>query len=669
MPCVRYHPVTPERSEMNLARLMFSSMCAGTLICCSAFAQDGADRFYQAIRNDDLGLLRTMAGAASINSADRHGTTPLMDAAAIGSTDTVKLLLDRGADPNAKNAFGATPLMWAAGDIEKVRLLVGKGANVNARSNIGRTPLFIAVLHDGSFEIAKLLIEKGADATARDKLGFTVLEAAAQGNDTATVGLVLAHGGDVKAKDGIGATALMAAATHGNAEVVKLLLAKGGDVNAVTIDFFESVKNGPIALGLFTPLILAVPYGGFDTVKLLVDAGANVNAADTRGMTPLMLAVSCDRPDPRIIRLLRSNGADVTIKSKRGETVSDWANKFRNPEVLEALGMRATTVATDIRVRPVTDAKQLGAKAAVEKSIVLLQRTNSKFVLSGGCIGCHAQNLTGMAVKIASMNGAEVDGKVDADMARSVLLLQGGIEQTLMQLVDPPPGRQGVEYSVLQFGATGLPPSRAIDALLHYLVAAQRKAGNWPYGPIPRSPIEDGDFFGTAMGIRCLQLYSVPARNAEFQDRIQRAGAWLNKAQPRSTEDRVMQLLGLRWVGIPVEQREHELLALQREDGGWAQTPWLSSDGYATGQVLYALHEAGMPASHEAYGRGVQYLARTQQNDGSWHVSSRAPKFQPFFQSGFPYDDDQWISSAATAWAAMGMAYAIPVTNIANARK
>lgn len=130
-----------------------------------------------------------------------------------------------------------------------------------------------------------------------------------------------------------------------------------------------------------------------------------------------------------------------------------------------------------------------------------------------------------------------------------------------------------------------------------------------------------------------------------------------------------MQLLGLRWVGMPVEQREHDLLALQREDGGWAQTPWLSSDGYATGQVLYALHEVGMPASNEAYGRGVQYLVRTQQNDGSWHVSSRASKFQPYFQSGFPYDDDQWISSAATAWAAMGIAYAIPVTNIANVRQ
>jgi uncharacterized protein len=192
-----------------------------------------------------------------------------------------------------------------------------------------------------------------------------VLEAAAQGNDTATVRLVLAHGGDVKAKDGFGTTGLMAAARNGNAEVVKLLLANGSDVNAVTGDSFEMVKNGPIALGLFTPLIGALPFGGFDTAKLLVDAGANVNAADTRGMTPLMLAVSCDGPDPRIVRLLRSKGADLSAKSKRGETASDWANKFHNPEVLEALGISGSAAARDISFLPVTDTKQPGVKAAV----------------------------------------------------------------------------------------------------------------------------------------------------------------------------------------------------------------------------------------------------------------------------------------------------------------
>src|SRR5207302_3601012 len=97
---------------------------------------------------------------------------------------------------------------------------------------------------------------------------------------------------------------------------------------------------------------------------------------------------------------------------------------------------------------------------------------------------------------------------------------------------------------------------------------------------------------------------------------------------------------------------------LQRSDGGWAQTPELTSDAYATGQTLYALHESGVPASDPVYRRGVAYLVRTQLDDGSWHVSSRSPKFQPYFQSGFPHDHDQWISASATAWATMGLAYA-----------
>src|SRR5258708_18496382 len=102
------------------------------------------------------------------------------------------------------------------------------------------------------------------------------------------------------------------------------------------------------------------------------------------------------------------------------------------------------------------------------------------------------------------------------------------------------------------------------------------------------------------------------------------------------------------------------LVALKRPDGGWAQTPELASDAFASGEVLSALHELGLSANDRAYGRGVAYLLKTQLDDGSWHVASRAPKFQPYFQSGFPHDHDQWISAAATAWAAMALSYGAP---------
>jgi hypothetical protein len=81
----------------------------------------------------------------------------------------------------------------------------------------------------------------------------------------------------------------------------------------------------------------------------------------------------------------------------------------------------------------------------------------------------------------------------------------------------------------------------------------------------------------------------------------------------------------------------------------------LASDAYATGQTLYTLHEVGLPASDLAIQRGMAYLLRTQAEDGTWHVKSRAMKIQPYFESGFPYGHDQWISQAGTAWAAMAL--------------
>ena len=101
-------------------------------------------------------------------------------------------------------------------------------------------------------------------------------------------------------------------------------------------------------------------------------------------------------------------------------------------------------------------------------------------------------------------------------------------------------------------------------------------------------------------------------------------------------------------------------MAEQHPDGGWSQNVHMASDAYATGQTLYALNQAaGVNASEKNYQRGLAYLIKTQQADGSWHIKSRAVKFQPYFQSGFPFDHDQWISSTATGWAVMALAPAL----------
>jgi N-acyl-D-amino-acid deacylase len=88
----------------------------------------------------------------------------------------------------------------------------------------------------------------------------------------------------------------------------------------------------------------------------------------------------------------------------------------------------------------------------------------------------------------------------------------------------------------------------------------------------------------------------------------------------------------------------------------------MDPDAYATGQALATMALARPElVSSDAYRRGVDYLMRTREGDGSWHVHSRAFGFQPYFESGFPHGKDQWISMAATAWAAIALLPSIPV--------
>src|SRR5579863_8836264 len=97
--------------------------------------------FYLPIRNNDLAALRQLIRDPGPAVRDASGNSPLMYAAVLGSMESMRLLLDAGADPNVANNFDATPLMWCAGDAAKVRLLLTKGAKVDARSKLGRTAL------------------------------------------------------------------------------------------------------------------------------------------------------------------------------------------------------------------------------------------------------------------------------------------------------------------------------------------------------------------------------------------------------------------------------------------------------------------------------------------------------------------------------------------------
>ena len=123
------------------------------------------------------------------------------------------------------------------------------------------------------------------------------------------------------------------------------------------------------------------------------------------------------------------------------------------------------------------------------------------------------------------------------------------------------------------------------------------------------------------------------------------------------SEDRASRLLGLKWLRHKdTKKAVAEIKADQRPDGGWAQLPNLSSDAYATGQALYALHEGGgMPVNDPIYQKGVKFLLRNQDEDGSWFVNKRAIPANNYFDGGFPHGQSQYSSFNGSCWALMAL--------------
>jgi len=364
-----------------------SNIAAALALAAAAYGQGASDDLFQAIRNNDLKTLTAKLGAgADVNTRNSRGTTLLMHAAAYGSPEAVKLLVDHGADVNAHNQFDATALIWGANDPAKASMLIAKGADVNAKTLQGRTPLMVAATCDGCSGTVQLLLSKGADPKAKDSRDRTALHEAAEANDIETTRLLIGKGADANAADRGDYTPLMTAAAHCNDAAMKLMLAKGANVNAANTSSGE-VKFGKIQIIHITPLMMAAPHCSAGVIKTLLDAGAKVNEKDLRQMTPLMFSVASEHQDMDVVNLLLKSGADVNAKSNMGETALDWAKKFGNRSTIAAL-TAAGAKPGDPFVPPVRKAAPLRTPVqAVESAMGILQRTTTEFFAQSGCVG------------------------------------------------------------------------------------------------------------------------------------------------------------------------------------------------------------------------------------------------------------------------------------------
>ena len=637
---------------------------------------------FEALRRGDASSDRVaVEKGADVNIRDVDGNTLLMQAATYGTAADVDFLLAHGADVNAANNAGYTALTRSIPDLNKIKLLVEHGADVNA-SAAGKTPLLIAAGIRSAEDVVAYLIARGADPKAIDAQGVDAVMTAASAGAAGNLKILLdagasgSHGANVRRirasprndkldestrdrlkKRAEGITALINAAQVDCEKCVRLLLDHGADAKAGT------------NAGL-TALHYAAFKGNLTIVKRLLEAGAPVNVADDRGLTPLMMAANSTNKNPQVVRALLDRGADIHAKDEFGRTAADWAGLGSRREIIEMLpgAVRVDSAKTS------PDPAPKDVHAAVAKSIALLEEVSPKFFPKSGCISCHSVSIPLMALTEARRRGYAVNPASTQQLVKQTTALYSPQRDNQLSGVCGTLGSPGVgSYSLIPLKAEGYASDSLTDAIVHCLALAQYSDGHWHFNLDTRPPLSaEGDIPETALAARAIKSYIVPAMAAELESRIARAREFLVTAKPQFSGDYAFRLLGLVWTDAPANQihaAARELLAQQRPDGGWAQSADLSSDAYETGISLSALAAAD-PASSKtaAYRRGVDYLMRTQEGDGSWHVRSRAFGFQPYFESGFPHGHDQWISMAATAWSAMALMPAVDGVQVRAAR-
>lgn len=220
----------------------------------------------------------------------------------------------------------ATLLHIAAGegDLHTVRTLINLGADIEAIDDAGDTPLQTAlasIYFHQTDSIAMLLLDRNANCLEPDRYALTPLHHAAAGGSGALVDALIRAGADVNCSAGHddATPPLHAAAEDGNASAARILLAAGAEIETIDADGR-------------TALMLVVEYGQREVAKLLIDAGCNVDCTDHRRQTPLHFAARYGEDD--LVKELIAAGANPLASDERGQTPQQILQVFDQADLI-----------------------------------------------------------------------------------------------------------------------------------------------------------------------------------------------------------------------------------------------------------------------------------------------------------------------------------------------
>ncbi len=235
-----------------------------------------------------------MAGRASAAPA-----LSLADLIKSGDREDALKMIGSGADVNAAQPDGTTPLHWAVYkvDPEIVKTLLAHGAKANVVNNFGSTPLAEAV-KVADVDMVRQLLKAGAKVDTANADGQTALMLAARTGEVKVAELLVHHGANVNEREmWRGQTPLMWAAAEGHAEMTEYLIAHHANISirAITNEWPSQITSEPRAqyrpTGGLTPLLYAVRSGCVRCVQAILKAGADINLPTPDGVTPLISAI------------------------------------------------------------------------------------------------------------------------------------------------------------------------------------------------------------------------------------------------------------------------------------------------------------------------------------------------------------------------------------------